>query len=566
MRILQLDVDEIEYEPIKPELAKHEPAEKKPIRINDALVMLVSIEKGDGIEEAAKAIDDAYMYMEKMKRKNLVIYPFAHLSSNLASPDDAMSIINKMRENAKEKGIEYHSSAFGWNKRLSMKIKGHPLAEQSKTYGSTKSVEGMQGKPRQMKKEIDTSIVRKSDISGLPDTDHRVIGEKLDLFSFQEVSPGSVYWHNNGLIIYMELLKFIRELLEEKRYKEVSMPALSNIALWSVSGHLDHFSQNMFLVDVEGERLGMKPMNCPSTILIYKSRKWSYKELPFRAACFDRLYRNEISGALTGLFRVREFVQDDAHIFLKEDQIEAELESVIELISRVYDTFGLKYIMNLSTMPENHLGDEKVWQRATDIVKKTLEKKGIRYEIKEGEGAFYGPKIDVDAFDSMGRKWQCGTVQVDFQLPIRFNLEYTGEDGKQHTPIIIHRALLGTLERFIGVMVEHYQSKFPTWLSPVQVEVIPLSEQHIGFAIEASKKIRSSGIRVELDESDRTLEYKIRDAQMRKIPYMIIVGKKEEESGKLAVRNRSGEQKFGVDIDAFIGNVTAEIKERKQTF
>lgn len=563
MKILQLDTKSIRFEMIRPEATVYEDVEKKAYSADDAVVLLVSVESGDTDADAKKAVEDAERFMKAQKRSRLVIYPFAHLSSNLERPEKALSILKIMRAAAEGMDIELVSAPFGWNKSLSLDIKGHPMAEQSRSYGSG-AADKKEIRARNAKDEIDTAIVRKSDFSGLPETDHRVIGERLDLFSFQEVSPGSVYWHNNGLIIYRELTRFIREIIAEKGYKEVSMPTLSNLALWGVSGHLEHFRNNMFIVDMDGERLGMKPMNCPSTILVYKSRKWSYKELPFRAACFDRVYRNEISGALTGLFRVREMTQDDAHLFIREDQIGEELNSVIELISRVYDTFGLKYTINLSTMPENHLGDEKVWHRATDIVKEILDRKGIKYQVKDGEGAFYGPKIDIDAFDSLGRKWQCGTVQVDFQLPMRFGIEYTGEDGKQHAPVIIHRALLGTLERFIGIMIEHYQGRLPVWLSPVQARVISISEQANAYAGRVYDELRKSGIRTEFDDSDKTLEYKIREAQMQKIPYMLVIGKKEEEKNTVAVRDRSGKTRFGMALEEFIKGTRDEIEFRRQ--
>jgi threonyl-tRNA synthetase len=318
----------------------------------------------------------------------------------------------------------------------------------------------------------------------------------------------------------------------------------------------------MFAFDNGGESLGLKPMNCPSVIMIYKSKRWSYRELPVRLSDLDRIYRNELSGALTGLFRVREITQDDAHIFVREDQIEDEITNVLKLIVEFYSKFGLSYKAKLSTMPDKHLGDEELWKKATGRLKAALEKNGMRYELKEKEGAFYGPKIDFDIADAAGREWQCATVQLDYQQPQRFGLEYTGEDGRAHQPVIIHRVIYGALERFIGIFIEHSQGKFPTWLAPVQVRVISISEPTNSYADRIYKELRKHGIRTYADLSDRTLEYKIREAQGQKIPYMVILGKKEEESGKITIRDRKGKQTHGLAIDDFIKQIATEIKER----
>ncbi|MEM3255192.1 MAG: threonine--tRNA ligase [Candidatus Micrarchaeaceae archaeon] len=560
MQILQLDVERISYELVKPESSIYEDSKEKKADIDDALTLLVSIESGDTNELAEKAVNDAVEFMSRLKREKLVLYPFAHLSSNLAEPKTALAIYRHMKEFAGGKGLELHCAPFGWNKKLSIAIKGHPLAEQSRSYGAPATASKQYKKAKPV--SVDTAIVRKSDVSGLPESDHRTIGEKLDLYSFQEVSPGMVYWHRNGKTIFNELVRFLKEILDYYDYSEISTPVLANIALWHVSGHIDHYKENMFIFESEGESLGMKPMNCPSTILIYKSRKWSYKELPFRTAIFDKIYRNEISGALTGLFRVRELTQDDGHIFAREDQIENEVTLLLEFVNKVYSTFGLKYTAKLSTMPENHMGDEKLWEKATNALKKALEKNKLEYVVKDKEGAFYGPKIDFDVFDSMGRAWQCATIQLDYQLPLRFGITYTGEDGKEHTPVLIHRAILGSIERFIGVMVEHFQGKFPTWLAPVQVRVISISEHENEYADKIYQELKRNGIRAYADTSDRTLEYKIREASMLKVPYMLIVGKKEAESGSVTVRRRSGKQEHDVKLDAFVKSLKKEIEER----
>ena len=559
MKILQLDVDNITYELVKPEARVHDESTEKRVSTDDAIALLVSVEKGDDAEIAKEAMKDVAAFMAKQGRKRLVIYPFAHLSRELSPPEEAQKILGEMLAFSPE-GIEARKAPFGWNKKLSMAIKGHPLAEQSRSYGRAQGAE-----PKahaKAKPPVNTTIVRKSDWSGLPDTDHRTIGESLDLYSFQEVSPGMTYWHPNGYIIYKELFKYIREMLEKYGYLEIATPAFANIALWHVSGHDEHYKDNMFLFEVDGQEYGLKPMNCPSTFMVFKSKKWSYREFPVRFADFDKLYRNEISGALTGLFRVRELTQDDAHLFVREDQIESELTMVIKMVEELYTKFDLKYRAKLSTMPDDHAGEKETWDMATAKLVHALKINNVDYDLKEKEGAFYGPKIDFDVKDSMGREWQCATIQLDYQLPKRFNLGYTGEDGAQHTPVVIHRVIYGTLERFIGVMTEHFQGKFPTWLAPVQVKVISISEQTSGYATKVHDELKAAKIRAELDIGDRSMSYKLREAIGEKVPYTIILGQKESDAGTVTVRSRSGAQKQGMALEAFLKEIGREIADR----
>ncbi len=559
MRILQLDAKSVEFRPIEPESSAHEHAERKPVRIENVLMLLVAIEKDDTEAMGSKAVRDGMDFAAKNKIGRVLLYPFAHLSSNLEEPQRAMNLFQYMVKEAQKHSAEVYSAPFGWNKSLSIDIKGHPLAEQSRSYGLTE-----EASPVGKKRKVDTSIVRKSEYSGLKEADHRMIGERLDLFSFQEVSPGMVYWHQKGYSIFKELIKLEREKLEEYSYQEIATPVLANVALWHASGHMEHYRENMFLFgSEENEQLGMKPMNCPSTILIFKSRKWSYRELPVRMAIFDKLYRNEISGSLTGLFRVREMTQDDAHIFMREDQIEQELTSVLRLVDDLYGKFRFRYEAKLSTMPDSHLGDEALWDRATKALEKALAANKMDYVIKEKEGAFYGPKIDFDISDALGRKWQCATVQVDYQLPQRFDLHYTGADDKEHPVVIIHRAILGSLERFIGIITEHYGGKFPVWLAPEQARIITISEQAAEHAQNVFREFVQAGIKTGLDLSGRTLSYKIRDAQMGYVPYIIVVGSKEAESYTISVRYRDGKQLSGVGIKDFISEVKDEIAERR---
>ncbi len=554
-----MDVNNITYEPIAPEASIYEDAQREKVSLDNVLVIFVSVEKGDTEQTADQAARDTEEFMAKLARDRVLVYPFAHLSNNLEAPAEAMRLLERIHSRL-ARNHDSVKAPFGWTKKMSIDIKGHPLAEQSRSYGPSEQKK-VYSKAKPV--EANLAMVKKSDWSGLPEGDHRTIGERLDLYSFQEVSPSMVYWHPNGRVIYSELVRFIRELEDEYGYEETSTPVVSNTALWHLSGHFDHYKDNMFMFDTGMGQMGLKPMNCPSTILIYKSRRWSYRDLPFRTATFDKLYRKEVSGALTGLFRVMELTQDDGHIFLAESQVEREAEKFLELVKRVYDTFGLRYTAKLSTMPKDHMGDDELWDRATGSLKMALEKEGMEYEIKEGEGAFYGPKIDFDIYDSMGRAWQCGTLQIDYQMPIKFGLEYTAEDGKEHTPVILHRAALGSLERFTAILVEHMHGKFPTWIAPVQVAVLSISEQQSGYAEQVYSRLREEGIRALLDVSDRTLQYKIRDAKMKEIPYTLILGKKEEEAGTVSIRMRNGEQKNQQKIDDLIAQLNDEIKGRK---
>ena len=558
MRILQLDVKSIDYELIAPEASEYEKSDEKSAHIDNALVLLTTIEKGDNSEVAKKAIEDALAFAKKQKLEKLVLYPFAHLGDNLEEPKKAMEIFKDMRAIIAGSGVEGVYAPFGWNKKWRIEIKGHPLAEQSKHYG----MKGEEHKGEKRRK-LDLSIVKKSDWVGLPEADHRSIGESMDLYSYQEVSPSMVYWHPHGLIIYRELKNFIREIEALYDYNEISTPALANVALWHVSGHIDYYRENMFIVDENGEELGLKPMNCPSTILIYKSRRWSYKELPFRTAIFDKLYRREVSGALSGLFRVQELTQDDGHIFVSKEKVGSEISTMLEFVKKVYGVFGLKYHAKLSTMPDEHLGDVELWEDAQNAIRSALEKNSLEYEVKEKEGAFYGPKIDFDIEDSQGRLWQCATIQVDYQLPMRFGITYTGEDGKEHTPVIIHRAVLGSIERFTAIMVEHYGGKLPLWLSPVQVRVISLSESSNAYAESIYKRLKESKLRAEIDISDKKLEKKIREAQLARTPYMVIVGPKEQEKNTVSIRMRSGKQENGLALEAVIDSMKKEVEQRR---
>ena len=559
MKVLQLHVDFIEYTPVKKEIRSAEEIEPKTVREDDIVVLFTAFEQGDDGELAARSVSETKEFLGKLGTRRVLIYPFAHLSQNLAPPTEALALLLGMEKDAKAAGLDVHRAPFGWTKALQVKVKGHPLAEMSRSYshGEVAPLPRPKGK-RELSAEEAMARLKKSDFGNLPDSDHRIIGERQDLFSLQEVSPGMVYLHEKGLRIRNTLVDFMRGELARDGYEEVSTPSLANTALWQVSGHSAHYKDNMFLTALGDEEMGMKPMNCPSHFLIYKTRKWSFRELPVRYATFDPLYRNELSGVASGLFRVKVLSQDDAHIICTEEQAEGELSKLLDMMERVYKVFGLEYKVKISTRPDDFMGTDEEWKRATDTLVRVVQSKGWSYEMKDKEGNFYSPKIDVDIRDSLGREWQCGTFQLDLQMPKRFRLAFTGSDGKEHTPVVLHRTILGSLERFMGVMVEHYKGAFPVWLSPVQAVVIPLSDEHVKYAQGVLDSLRKGKVRSEGDFASGTMGAKIRNAQLQKVPYMLVVGKKEEDSMTVAVRTRGGEQTFGVKVDDFVARVAAE--------
>jgi threonyl-tRNA synthetase len=392
--------------------------------------------------------------------------------------------------------------------------------------------------------------------------DHRKLGRELDLYAFHDVSPGAPFWLPNGWVMVRELERFVREVLDARGYQEISTPILVNKKLWEESGHWDHYRQNMFLVESEEQLFGLKPMNCPESTLIYRHALRSYRDLPLRFADMGRLHRNERSGTLTGLMRVRQFTQDDAHIYCRLDQIQDEITAVLELIREWYKTFMLEPFFKLSTRPEKSLGSDEQWQAAEGALHDALRANGLAFELNPGDGTFYGPKIDVDVQDALGRRWQVATIQVDFQQPDRFGLEYIDSDGQPKRPVMIHRAIFGSFERFVGVLVEHYAGAFPTWLAPVQARVLPISEKHIDYARTVHGRLRAARIRAELDDRNEKLGYRIRDAQVRKVPYMLVVGAREAENGTVSLRHRSGDDLGAVPIDRVLADLTREIGSR----
>ena len=392
--------------------------------------------------------------------------------------------------------------------------------------------------------------------------DHRRLGRDLGLFTFHQWAPGAAFWMDKGTTLYNALANYMRDVLFPAGYVEVKTPLVYNKALWERSGHWSHYRQNMFLIESEGETMSVKPMNCPGHFLLYASTVHSYKELPIRFHEQTPLHRNEASGVLSGLTRVRQFSQDDAHCFVTPEQIGDEVERLIRLVQRVYGDFGLPFTAKLSTMPDQHLGDEATWRHAEDQLKAALDRAGMAYAINEKDGAFYGPKIDFDVTDAIGRKWQCATIQLDYQQPENFDLKYIGADNTEHRPVVIHRAIIGSFERFIAILIEHYAGAFPLWLAPVQAIVLPIADRHLQYGAFVRDQLKAAGLRVEVDERQEKIGYKIREAQLQKIPYMLVVGDREVETSTISVRERSGGDKGASSIDAFLASAHDEIARK----
>ena len=410
------------------------------------------------------------------------------------------------------------------------------------------------------KKELDKYL---NMIEEAKKRDHRKLGRELRLFEIMDEGPGFPFFLPKGVVLKNILIDYWRKLHNKAGYVEIETPIMLNKELWIRSGHWDHYKENMYTSMIDDKEFALKPMNCPGGMLVYKSEGHSYRDLPLRVGELGRVHRHELSGALHGLMRVRAFTQDDAHIFMLPEQIKSEILGVIKLIDEVYDTLGFKYNVELSKRPEDSMGSDEEWTMAESSLKEALDEGGLDYKINEGDGAFYGPKIDFHIEDSLGRSWQCGTIQLDFQLPQRFELEYIGSDGEKHRPIVIHRVIFGSIERFIGILIEHFAGKFPVWLAPVQVKVLPISDNFVEYGSEVIGKLREAGIRCEIDNRSEKIGYKIREARNERVPYMIIVGEQEKTHGNISLRSREGGDEGSTSLEEFIARVQKEEKEKK---
>lgn len=524
------------------------------------------------VEEDFKAIEDK---MKEIAKKDLPVERI-EISREEAlayfkekNQDYKVELINDLPED--EKITMYKIGDFtdlckGPHLLSTKKIKAIKLLSIAGAYwrgdSDNKMLQRIYGIAFEKQKQLDEYIERREEAEK---RDHRKLGKELDLFSMHEEGPGFPFFHPNGMVLRNNLLNWWREVLEENGYGEILTPIILNEALWHRSGHWDHYKDNMYFTKIDDGDYAVKPMNCPGSILVYNSNNHSYRDLPIRLAEYGVVHRHELSGALHGLFRVRTFTQDDAHVYCLFSQVKDEVFKMIDLADYLYSTFGFKYSIELSTRPDDYMGDLDAWNLAEKNLKEALEEKNLPYTINEGDGAFYGPKIDFHLEDAIGRTWQCGTIQLDFQLPENFDLTYVDENGERQRPVMLHRALLGSVERFMGILIEHFAGKFPLWLSPVQVEVIPVSDKFKDYAQKLADKLHAEGLRVHLDGRTEKVGYKIREAQVKKINYMLVIGEKEETSGKLSVRKRSGEEVQDVDVDEFIASLKEEIKNKTIT-
>lgn len=445
------------------------------------------------------------------------------------------------------------------------RVKGNAIKLQNVTGAywrgdsSKKMLQRIYGTAFPKKEELDAYLERLEEAKR---RDHRKIGKELGLFMLLDEGPGFPFFLPKGMVIKNTLIDYWREIHRKAGYQEISTPIMLNRALWERSGHWGHYKNNMYTTVIDEEDFAIKPMNCPGGMLVYKSQMHSYRDLPLRVGELGLVHRHELSGALHGLMRVRCFTQDDAHIFMTRDQIKDEIIGVVKLIDEVYSLFGFPYHIELSTMPEDHMGELSDWEMATDSLKAALDELGKAYEINEGDGAFYGPKIDFHLEDCLGRTWQCGTIQLDFQMPERFELEYTGADGEKHRPVMIHRVVFGSIERFIGILTEHFAGAFPTWLAPVQARVLPVTDRNADYAEAIRARLFDEGFRVETDGRNEKIGYKIREAQVEKVPYMIVVGDKDEEAGLISVRDRKTGETTQMELDVFVEKLAYEVSSR----
>ncbi len=565
MRALQLHVDSIEYEPVSVEGRVYEDVERRKNRVEEAVVLFTSVERDDTHEVASEMLRQVAEFMERLGVRRLLIYPYAHLSPELARPEKALEVLRRMEEEARSMGLEVYRAPFGWNKRFTLSVKGHPLAEQLRvvtveSVPSRREARAAVGPTQEAVRAEVTEVVREE-----KEPLHIRLGRELDVFSVNEnVGSGLILFHPNGSIVREELIRLIREVNRRLGFKEVWTPHLFRSTLWQRTGHYETFRDRMFLFRVGDEEYVLKPMNCPGHATIYASTTRSYRDLPVKLSEFGTVYRNEQPGELTGLLRVRSITQDDGHVFARPDQVEQVVKEIVDAsLETLERVLGAPVHVNLSTRPEKHIGTRELWEVAESDLRAALESVGIKYDVKHGEGAFYGPKIDVDVEDSMGRRWQCSTIQLDFFMPERLGLEYVDQDGTRKRPVMIHRAILGSLERFTGLLLEHYNGRLPVWLSPLQAVVLPVKSAHSGYAGRVLRALLDAGIRAELRE-EGTLEKRIREAHRSRASFALIVGDVEAGSDTVSVRDHEGRVVRGVALEDFVQWIAGLVGRRER--
>lgn len=563
MKILALHSDYINIEAKKKALKDAEEIKEKTLSEKECLVVLTAVEKIDENNTdfvSKQLVNEIKDISKQVKTKNIVLYPYVHLSNSPSSPKIALEILKKA-ENLLKKTFKIKRAPFGWYKMFEIKVKGHPLSELSREIRA----EGKETKYdyKKLLKEISKSRL---DRTKLKDNDHRILGQQMDLFSFNEVAPGMVFWHNNGLIIRNALIDFWGEVHKQAGYQEIKTPQVLDRRLWQISGHWEKFKENMFLTDYEKRDFAVKPMNCPGGMLVYKNSPKSYKDLPLKMGEMGEVHRIELSGTLGGLFRVIQFTQDDAHIFCNEKQMETEVSNALDLLSFIYGVFNFKVNhVELSTRPKRRIGTEKQWDRAEKVLEKVLKKKKMKFKINKGDGAFYGPKIDFHVKDSLNRTWQCGTFQLDFAMPERFDLKYIDKDNSHKRPVMIHRTIYGSVERFLGVLIEHTNGWLPTWLAPIQVRIISFTDRNKKYTETIANKLKKEipGLRIDTDFRTESVSLKIKEAIGMKIPYTIVIGDKEEKTKKLPVRKGGKKDIKSMALNSFAKSLKGEILNRK---
>lgn len=564
MKTLNLHVDYIEWEGLKKALKSMEDlsdAETAKTKVEEALVVMTAIEKKDSMEMIPQYLDNIKTIASQVGAKNVVLYPYAHLSSELGKPALAIEFLKAAEAQLKEDGVNVYRAPFGYYKSFELKVKGHPLSELARSIvidGSEEVIEDLSDKERaKLVHEISKS---KLDTSKLVDNDHRIIGKKMDLWSFNPVAPGMVFWHDKGLHIKNKLIELWRDLHREHGYEEISTPQIMDRKLWEISGHWSKYSENNFKTKYEGRDFLAKPMNCPGGMLVYKTSPKSYKDFPLRIGEIGTVHRVELSGVLSGLFRVIQFNQDDAHIFCTENQLEDEIVRIIDLVDIIRKTFGLEFDhVELSTRPEKRIGREELWDLAEEKLEKVLTAQKIKFKINEGDGAFYGPKIDFHLKDSLDRSWQCATIQLDMALPERFELEYQDSSGETKRPVMLHRVIYGSLERFIGMITENYNGKFPMWLSPNQVKVMTMNDNVKDYAKDVYAKLFAAGFRVEMDDRSEKIGKKVREASIARFNYMLTLGDAEKNEGVVAVKKNGEKEIQSMLLNDFIEKLNKEI-------
>ena len=575
MKTLNLHCDYIKFKALKKALKPIDeiaPNQKLDGESKECLVVLIAIEKGDSKSTVPKLTEDIKKIANEVKTKNIVLYPYAHLSSNLSSPETAIKLLNETA--SKLNPLKVIQAPFGYYKTFELKVKGHPLSELSREFTVEADEEEVEMSDRERSHLLHQLQKSKLDTTKIKENDHRIIGRKMNLWSFNSSAPGMVFWHAKGLHIKNKLIEYWRELHRANGYSEISTPQILNRKLWEVSDHWSKFKEGMFTTKYENKDAAIKPMNCPGGMLIYKTSPKSYKDMPLRVGELGIVHRVELSGVLGGLMRVIQFIQDDAHIFCTEKQTKDEVAKIIDLTNNLFSTFGIKVDhVELSTRPKKRIGSNKVWDIAETALEDVLKKKKMKYTINKGDGAFYGPKIDYHIKDSLNRTWQCSTIQLDMALPERFELEYTDEKGNPKRPIMLHRTIYGSLERFIGIITEHFNGNFPLWFSPNQIKVMTLNDEVKDYANEIYQKLFDAGFQVELNDKSESMGKKAREAQIQRFNYLLTVGEKEtldtnrsaerrKSQNKIAIRKRDSKEITTTTLDKFITQLKQEISSK----